>query len=101
MNLFCFLTSGQQLLAKRDAIAKVILPGVDLGFVALVVVHQELNTGDIARLLRSGHLADKIIHPEHEVPDHDEELEQVRGVMQLVLSRVSHGLELEPGSDDL
>ena len=59
-----------------------------------MVVHQQLYTRHIPRLLARGHLAHEVVHPEHEAAHHREELEQVAGVVQLALARITQGLRV-------
>merc|ERR1719471_613668 len=82
-------------------ISKVILSGINLSFVSLVVVHQQLNTGNVSWLLTRRHLSHQVVHPEHQVPHHGKEPEQVAGVAQFTLPGVSHALQFHPSSDHL
>jgi len=66
---------SEQFLAQRDARTKVILSGIDFGLQTLMIVHQQLNTGDISGFLRCIHLSDQILHPNGEYPNHIEETE--------------------------
>lgn len=53
------------------------------------------------QLNSSSYLSHEIVHPQHQVPDHSEEPEQVSGIVQLPLPGVSESLELHPGPDHL
>merc|ERR1719347_436103 len=95
------MTHGEQLLPKAVQVTEVILSCINLCFMTLVVVHEELYTGHISRFLACGHLSHQVFHPHDQAPDHGEEPEQVSSVIKFALPGVSHCLEFHPCSEDL
>jgi len=95
------VVAGEQLLAQRDARPEVVLPGVDLGLEALVVVHQQLHAGHVPRLLRGVHLADEVLHPDHQDAHHVKEAEQIARIGQFLFAGIAHRLQIVPGMEHL
>ena len=91
---------GEEIFAQIGANGEIFFAGVDFRFETLVIIHEEFHAGDVLGFLRGLHMADEVVHPQHQVADHAEEAEEISRVGQLVLSGLDGHLEVAPGLDD-